>query len=149
MIQNRSTLIPSWLSHFPHISVMNRVWTSFDPQVVVCQCGADALSGDPHGAFNLTEQAYVKSILYVKEWGLPLLLTGGGGLGIDQVSVSEKSPVPNKPNYCAVSSSFLVGGYNMVNTARCWTAITGCLLNEELSPDIPEHQVLSASFLAV
>nr|QVX32610.1 HDAC8 [Platynereis dumerilii] len=32
------------------------------------------------------------------------------------------------------------GGYNMANTARCWTAITASVLKEKLPSDIPEHR---------
>ncbi|ELU03635.1 hypothetical protein CAPTEDRAFT_148478 [Capitella teleta] len=60
-------------------SVINRVHGAFKPQAVVCQCGADALHGDPHAAFNLTEKAFVRSVEYLREWDFPLLLLGGGG----------------------------------------------------------------------
>lgn len=32
------------------------------------------------------------------------------------------------------------GGYNVKNSARCWTYLTGVVLNQQLSPDIPEHE---------
>ena len=59
-------------------SVMAQVWESFEPDAVVCQCGADGLAGDPHAAFNLTEQAFVQCVQCLQAWKRPLLLTGGG-----------------------------------------------------------------------
>ncbi|XP_044178345.1 histone deacetylase 8-like isoform X1 [Acropora millepora] len=32
------------------------------------------------------------------------------------------------------------GGYNVKNAAKCWTYLTGLVLNQPLSPDIPEHE---------
>ncbi|EDO32559.1 predicted protein [Nematostella vectensis] len=32
------------------------------------------------------------------------------------------------------------GGYNMVNTSRCWTYVTGVILDRPLPRDIPEHE---------
>ncbi|KXJ23746.1 histone deacetylase 8 [Exaiptasia diaphana] len=32
------------------------------------------------------------------------------------------------------------GGYNLVNTARCWTYLTGLILGKALPNDIPEHE---------
>jgi len=35
------------------------------------------------------------------------------------------------------------GGYNIADTARLWTSITGLCLNEKLDNDIPEHDYFS------
>uniref|UniRef100_A0A3B1ISE7 Histone deacetylase 8 n=1 Tax=Astyanax mexicanus TaxID=7994 RepID=A0A3B1ISE7_ASTMX len=32
------------------------------------------------------------------------------------------------------------GGYNLANTARCWTYLTGTLLGQTLSSEIPDHE---------
>jgi len=43
--------------------VFSKIFTqlvgAFEPEVIVCQCGADMLSGDPLGGFNLTEKRIV------------------------------------------------------------------------------------------
>ncbi|KAB0398689.1 hypothetical protein E2I00_010113, partial [Balaenoptera physalus] len=31
------------------------------------------------------------------------------------------------------------GGYNLANTARCWTYLTGVILGKTLSSEIPDH----------
>ncbi|KAM6056977.1 histone deacetylase 8 isoform 4-T4 [Theristicus caerulescens] len=33
------------------------------------------------------------------------------------------------------------GGYNLANTARCWTYLTGVILGRTLSSEIPDHEV--------
>lgn len=51
----------------------------FCPDVVVVQCGADSLSGDPIGTFNLTLEGVGACLEHVIGWDLPTLLLGGGG----------------------------------------------------------------------
>lgn len=60
-------------------TVVDEVRKRYKPDAVVCQCGADGLSGDPLGAWNLTPGAFVQCVRLVQSWGLPLLLLGGGG----------------------------------------------------------------------
>ena len=43
------------------------------------QCGADSLAADRLGCFNLTLEGHAECVRYVKKFGLPLLVTGGGG----------------------------------------------------------------------
>lgn len=38
----------------------------------------------------------------------------------------------------------IIGGYNMANTARCWTYLTSVVLDRLLPNDIPEHEVGSS-----
>lgn len=51
----------------------------FQPEAIVCQCGADALTGDPLGTFNLTPAAYVRCVTAIQNYRLPSLYLGGGG----------------------------------------------------------------------
>ena len=57
---------------------MDRVKEAFQPKVVVYQCGADCIAGDPLGGFNLTSSGFVKCVKYIADWKLPLLILGGG-----------------------------------------------------------------------
>jgi histone deacetylase HOS2 len=74
----------SYISLFE--SVMNNVMDSYRPSVVVMQCGADSLGGDRLGTFNLNIKAHGKCVEFMKKFGLPLLLLGGGGYTVKNVS---------------------------------------------------------------
>ncbi|KAI9894295.1 MAG: histone deacetylase [Vezdaea aestivalis] len=52
---------------------------AYDPRAIVIQCGGDSLGGDRIGAFNLNIAAHGACVEYVKTFGRPLLVLGGGG----------------------------------------------------------------------
>ncbi|GAB6031077.1 Histone deacetylase 8 [Chamberlinius hualienensis] len=91
--------------------VMNEVKSKFNPDVIVCQCGADGLAGDPIHAFNLTPVGLGQCVKLLLQWALPVMFLGGGG-------------------------------YNISNTARCWTYLTSVITGISVSNDIPEHSNL-------
>jgi len=66
--------------------VIGRVMETYRPNAVVLQCGADSLTGDRLGCFNLTLKAHGDCVKYVKSFGLPTLVLGGGGYNIRNVS---------------------------------------------------------------
>lgn len=66
-------------------NVMDAVKESFDPQAVVLQCGADSLSGDRLGCFNLSLEGHGYAVRYIRDWGVPLLVLGGGGYTLRNV----------------------------------------------------------------
>jgi histone deacetylase 1/2 len=57
----------------------------YRPEVIVLQSGADSLSGDRLGRFNLSMKGHGNCVEFVKKLGLPLLLLGGGGYTIRNV----------------------------------------------------------------
>ena len=59
---------------------MEAVRQRFRPEVVVIQCGADSLAYDKLGTYNTTLRGHGRCVRFVKEWGLPLLVLGGGML---------------------------------------------------------------------
>ncbi len=67
---------------------MGEVRTAFNPDAIVCQCGADGLSEDPMASFNLTLGAMNDCVGLLLHWNLPLLLLGGGER---ENGVSEKN----------------------------------------------------------
>ena len=71
--------------------------SAFKPDVVVLQCGADALVGDPLGEFNLSSKGYTGCLKVLQQEfpNAPLLLLGGGG-------------------------------YHEYNVARCWAGVHVC-----------------------
>uniref|UniRef100_A0A672L495 Histone deacetylase 1 n=1 Tax=Sinocyclocheilus grahami TaxID=75366 RepID=A0A672L495_SINGR len=79
----------------------------YQPSAVVLQCGADSLSGDRLGCFNLTIKGHAKCVEYMKSFNLPLLMLGGGGYTIRNVArcwtyetaVALDSTIPNELPY--------------------------------------------------
>ena len=60
--------------------------TSFRPTSIVLQCGADSLGCDRLGAFNLSIAAHGECVNFVRKFNVPLLILGGGGYTIHNVS---------------------------------------------------------------
>lgn len=50
------------------------------------QCGADSITGDRLGCFNLTLKGHGEAVKFVKSFGVPLLVLGGGGYNIRNVA---------------------------------------------------------------
>ncbi|KAJ8516108.1 hypothetical protein ONZ45_g6551 [Pleurotus djamor] len=95
--------------------IVESVRSTYDPDIIVIQCGLDALAGDPCATFNWSlganEGSYGWCIQRIhKEWRGKKLYLGGGG-------------------------------YNSPNAARAWAYLTSILLDNPLSLDteIPDH----------
>ena len=88
------------------IQVIREVMHVYDPGAIVLQCGTDSLSGDKLGCFNLSLRGkfhnnqliekYVRTnlflkghancVTFVKSFNKPLLMLGGGGYTMRNVS---------------------------------------------------------------
>uniref|UniRef100_A0A4W4EZS3 Histone deacetylase 1 n=1 Tax=Electrophorus electricus TaxID=8005 RepID=A0A4W4EZS3_ELEEL len=87
--------------------IMAKVMEMYQPSAVVLQCGADSLSGDRLGCFNLTIKGHAKCVEYMKSFNLPLLMLGGGGYTIRNVArcwtfetaVALDTTIPNELPY--------------------------------------------------
>ena len=66
--------------------VMQKVMDVYQPSAIVLQCGADSLTGDRLGCFNLTLHGHAECVRFMKSFGLPTLVLGGGGYNIRNVS---------------------------------------------------------------
>ncbi|KAG0440346.1 hypothetical protein HPB47_016322 [Ixodes persulcatus] len=66
--------------------LISKVMEMYQPSAVVLQCGADSLSGDRLGCFNLTLKGHGKCAEFVRKYNLPLLQLGGGGYTIRNVA---------------------------------------------------------------
>ena len=58
----------------------------FRPNAIVFQLGTDSLAGDRLGCFNLTIKGHGECVEWVRSFGLPLILLGGGGYTLRNVS---------------------------------------------------------------
>lgn len=67
-------------------TVIEDTVTAFRPTAIVLQCGADSLGCDRLGAFNLSIAAHGECVNFVRKFGVPLLVVGGGGYTIKNVS---------------------------------------------------------------
>lgn len=65
---------------------MSKILDVFQPSVVVLQCGADSLSGDKLGCFNLTMEGHAHCVQFLRARDLPLILLGGGGYTVKNVA---------------------------------------------------------------
>jgi len=66
--------------------VIEHIMNWYRPDAVVLQCGADSLTGDRLGCFNLSLRGHANCVSFVKSFGKPLLLLGGGGYTIRNVA---------------------------------------------------------------
>ncbi|CAL9733549.1 probable histone deacetylase Hos2p [Monosporozyma servazzii] len=60
-------------------SIIDPLITSYKPTVIIQQCGADSLGHDRLGCFNLNIKAHGECVKFVKSFGIPMLVVGGGG----------------------------------------------------------------------
>lgn len=65
--------------------VIGKIMEVYQPGAVVLQCGADSLSGDRLGCFNLSLKGHADCVEYVKSFGIPTLVLGGGGYTLRNV----------------------------------------------------------------
>lgn len=66
--------------------ILAKIMDVFRPGAIVLQCGADSLAGDRLGCFNLTLRGHAACVKYVKSFGVPTLVLGGGGYTIRNVA---------------------------------------------------------------
>lgn len=65
--------------------VISKIMENFRPGAVVMQCGADSLSGDRLGCFNLSVQGHSDCVKFVRSFNIPMLVLGGGGYTLKNV----------------------------------------------------------------
>lgn len=67
-------------------AVMAKVMAQYQPDAIVLQCGADSLTGDRLGSFNLSLRGHGHCVEFMKKYGKPMLVLGGGGYTIRNVA---------------------------------------------------------------
>ncbi|GAA5978820.1 hypothetical protein JCM10908_004498 [Rhodotorula pacifica] len=67
-------------------SIMEPTIQTYRPSAIVLQCGADSLGADRLGCFNLSIAAHGECVRFIKSFALPLIVLGGGGYTIKNVS---------------------------------------------------------------
>ncbi|TVY83826.1 Histone deacetylase RPD3 [Lachnellula suecica] len=66
--------------------VIQAVMDYYQPEAIVLQCGGDSLSGDRLGCFNLSMRGHANCVSFVKSFGMPTLVLGGGGYTMRNVA---------------------------------------------------------------
>ncbi|KRX72572.1 Histone deacetylase Rpd3 [Trichinella sp. T6] len=66
--------------------VITKVMESFQPSLIVMQCGADSLTGDRLGCLNLTVKGHGRCVDFIRRQNLPMLMLGGGGYTVRNVA---------------------------------------------------------------
>lgn len=59
--------------------VVSEVIHTFRPTAIMLQCGADSLVNDIIGCWNLSTAGHAECVRFVKSFGIPTLVVGGGG----------------------------------------------------------------------
>ena len=66
--------------------VMKEIIGRFKPEAIQLQCGTDSLCGDRLGLFNLSIRGHGECVKYIKSFGIPTVLIGGGGYSLRNVA---------------------------------------------------------------
>eukprot|EP00736_Rhodelphis_marinus_P006220 Rmarinus@m.17449 len=66
--------------------IMTKVMETYRPGVIVLQCGADSLTQDRLGCFNVSTKGHGECVRFMKSFGVPMLVLGGGGYNIRNVA---------------------------------------------------------------
>lgn len=66
--------------------IIQKVMDVYQPDAVVLQCGADSLSGDRLGCFNLTVKGHADCLCFLRSFNVPLMVLGGGGYTVRNVA---------------------------------------------------------------
>jgi histone deacetylase 1/2 len=66
--------------------IIQAVMDFYQPGAIVLQMGADSLSGDRLGCFNLSMSGHAQALDFVKSFNIPVMVLGGGGYTIRNVA---------------------------------------------------------------
>ncbi|KAL9250331.1 Histone deacetylase 6-like protein [Drosera capensis] len=66
--------------------IITKVKEVYQPEDVVLQCGADLLTGDRLGCFNLPVKGHADCLAFLRSFNVSLMVLGGGGYTIRNVA---------------------------------------------------------------
>mmetsp|Transcript_26859 Transcript_26859/g.69262 ORF Transcript_26859/g.69262 Transcript_26859/m.69262 type:complete len:660 (+) Transcript_26859:156-2135(+) len=66
--------------------IMTKVMEMYQPGAIVMCCGADSLSGDKLGCFNLSMEGHSNCIEFMSKFNVPMVVLGGGGYTLRNVA---------------------------------------------------------------
>ena len=66
--------------------VVSEIISCYQPQAIVMQCGADSVSGDRLGCFNLSVHGHGSCVEFTRKFDIPMMVVGGGGYTLRNVA---------------------------------------------------------------
>ncbi|KAG2487168.1 hypothetical protein HYH03_014150 [Edaphochlamys debaryana] len=66
--------------------IMQKVMDMYQPGAIVMCCGADSLSGDRLGCFNLSLEGHSNCLEFLAKFNVPMMILGGGGYTLRNVA---------------------------------------------------------------
>jgi len=141
--------------------LMAKVMEVYQPDAVVFQSGADSLSGDRLGCFNLSIKGHAECLKFMTTFNVPLLVLGGGGYTIRNVArcwtyetgcllnrdLSDLMPENDYSEYFGPTHTLHIQTSNMENqnTREYLEGVLVHLLDNlsklSCKPSVPFHQV--------
>lgn len=77
--------------------IMTKVMEMYQPGAIVMCCGADSLSGDRLGCFNLSMDGHSRCLEFLEKYKVPMLVLGGGGYTLRNGELSPHLIHTNAP----------------------------------------------------
>lgn len=104
----------------------------YQPSAVVLQCGADSLSGDRLGCFNLTIKGHSRNNIHLslEQFGYRLALLCVNNEPV--CSLGHAKCVEYMKSFNLPLLMLGGGGYTIRNVARCWTYETAVALDSTI-----------------
>ena len=140
--------------------VIRGIMERFRPGAVVLQCGADSLTGDRLGCFNLSLKGHAACVAFVRSFNIPTMVLGGGGYTMRNVArcwtyetavlvnqhdnIEDKLPYNDYYEYFGPSYRLHIKPTNMANdnTDEYLGKVTQKLLNQLYSLEaVPSVQI--------
>ncbi|KAK4749653.1 hypothetical protein SAY87_027102 [Trapa incisa] len=137
--------------------IIQKVMEVYQPDAVVLQCGADSLSGDRLGCFNLSVRGHADCLRFLRSYNVPLMVLGGGGYTMRNVArcwcyetavavdVEPDNNLPYNEYYEYFGPDYTLhvdpGNMENLNTPRDLERIRNILLEQlsriECAPSVP------------
>lgn len=143
--------------------IMEPLIAKFQPTCIFQQCGADSLGYDRLGCFNLNIRAHGECVKFIKSFGIPMVVVGGGGYTPRNVSrlwcyetsvlndVTLDHKIPNYlPTYDWFGPDFLLhpqleGRIDNKNPKKYLEAVTQAILEQvrylDYAPSVQMREV--------
>ncbi|GAB2240823.1 hypothetical protein Droror1_Dr00021341 [Drosera rotundifolia] len=131
--------------------IITKVKEVYQPEAVVLQCGADLLTGDRLGCFNLPVKGHADCLAFLRSFNVPLMVFGGGGYTIRNVArcwcyetavaagVEPDNKLPNMENQNSAKDLERIRTMLLESLSRIPAAPTVAFQTTPITTDVPEE----------